>query len=69
MKKELTEAEQVILDMVMQHCDVKEKKTVWEIYHLHLSANERACSLLHESGIFKEKRSGTIYTMSKKIIF
>ena len=71
MEKEvgLSEAEQVILGMVMQHCDVTEKKTVWEIYHGHLSANEQACAYLYYAGILKDKKRGVTYTLSKKIVF
>jgi hypothetical protein len=68
-EQQLTEADEVILDMVMQHSDVTEKKTVWEIYHCHLSANERACAYLAQRGIFKEKRRGVRYTLPKKIKF
>lgn len=64
-----TEAEQVIIDLVMQDCDVKEKKTVWEIYHRHISSYERATAYLFYRGFLKEKKRGVVYTMSKKIKF
>ena len=71
MKKEikLTREQQLIIDLVMQGCDVRERKTVWEIDNLCLSTYEQATSYLMEIGVLKNKRRNRIYTMSKKIKF
>lgn len=66
---ELTKTDEIILDMVMQHCHVEEGKTIWIIDNNCLSANERATRYLQERGILKDKRGGRIYSMSKKIVF
>lgn len=67
--KKLEEYDEIILDMVMQHCHIEEGKTIWIIDNGCLSANERATRYLQERGILKDKRRGRIYSMSKKISF
>jgi hypothetical protein len=65
MKRKLlptTAAEELLLDMIWQNCDVTKKKTVYEIYHNHLSTNEDACAYFARRGIFKEKKRGVTYT-------
>lgn len=64
----MDEADKIILDLIFQHCYITEKKTVWLIDNVCLSANERATRYLAERGILKDK-NGRIYSMSKKIKF
>ena len=65
----MNEADQIILDLVMQHCHIEEGKTIWIIDNNCLSANESATSYLERKGILRNKRRSRIYSLSKKIKF
>ena len=65
----MTEADKIILDMVMQHCHVTEGKTVWYIDNSCLSSDEQATMYLERIGILKNKRRGRVFSLSKKVEF
>lgn len=55
-----------LIDMVWQHCEVIEKKTVYHICHNFLSANERAVGVL--TRIFNGKEKGWGGIISKAVL-